>query len=498
MGVVLPHSMGLGGGCLINYYDASTKKATVFDGRETAPLNARADMFHGDPSLARLGPLSVAVPGELRAYWEAHQKYGRLAWKTLFDGAVKIAEEGFRVNDHLANALKVSENIVKTSSLRHFFINPATNEIYKKDEILKRELLAKTLRKLSTSSPKFFYNGKMMKIIVDELRNFGSIITRKDFKSYKVSVYDALTTQLDDMLIYGTMPPGSGVLFAFILKLMSQFKQLFSNAKNNFEQAVLYNHLLVEVFKHTFSRRALLGDRKFDDISEVMRNLTSNEYLKFVKSRIVENRTFEPSYYGDVFMKDDHGTAHVSVIDQFGNAAAVSTTINRYFGSSIVSPSTGILFNNEMDDFSSPNITNEFGVVPTRLNRIAPGKRPMSSMCPSILVNVKSRLPILVVGGAGGTQITTGVASVALRTLLFDDTIKSAIDAPRLHHQLLPDVITYEHNFPQNIIKNLEEIGHKSKMLVGRSSVIVGIHRNQNGKITANSDYRKGGSISGF
>ncbi|RWS12209.1 hypothetical protein B4U79_02983 [Dinothrombium tinctorium] len=498
MGVVEPESMGLGGGCFITYYDAASKKAVVFDGRETAPMNAHVDMFKGNASMSRRGPLSIAIPGELKAYWEAHRRYGRLPWNNLFDSAIEIAEKGFAVSEHLAFTLKQSEQTVKTSQLKGIFINPLTKETYKENEFLKRVDLASTLKRLSVSSPDLFYAGEMGTHLVQELRNNGAVITLEDFKSYNVSIYDAFSTKLDNISVYTTKPPGSGVLFAFILKTMHQLKKLYQNAKHNFKESVLFYHLLIEVFKHSYSRRALLGDPKFDDISEVMRNLTSSKYAEYIASLIHKNRTFSSSYYGNVFVKEDHGTAHVSVIDQYGNAASVGSTINSYFGSSIFSPSTGIIFNNEMDDFSSPHITNDYGVPPTMFNNIAPGKRPFSSMCPSILVDEQSSKPILVIGGSGGTQITTADSIVALRHLIFQDSVKTAIDGPRIHHQLQPNYVSFEENFPQDILSELENIGHKTHLLDGRGSVVVAVAANKDRLITANSDFRKGGSIDGI
>ncbi|KAI1298583.1 Glutathione hydrolase 1 proenzyme [Halotydeus destructor] len=183
-------------------------------------------------------------------------------------------------------------------------------------------------------------------------------------------------------------------------------------------------------------------------------------------------------------------------MDAWGNAVAMSTTVNNYFGSKIMSPSTGIIFNNQMADFSSPNITNCFNLPPSRYNKIAPGKRPFSSMAPSVFIDKITMKPVLVIGATGGTQITSSVAATVLRTLLFGDDIKTAIDAPKVHDQLLPNTTTYESYFPGYLVSDLAARGHlmKKETLTAK---ICAIHI-QDGRVNANADYRKVGSIDGY
>ncbi|RWS19942.1 gamma-glutamyltranspeptidase 1-like protein, partial [Leptotrombidium deliense] len=270
------------------------------------------------------------------------------------------------------------------------FTNPQTNQFYKEGEFFKFPLLAKTLRKIANSSADYFYNGELGEQLVAELREMGAIITMEDLRSYRVNVYDAFESNFDEFKYFGTKLPGSGMMLSFMLKVMSKFKELYPDSKTDEEKSALFYHRIVEVFKHTYAKRALLGDPRFDDVSEVISNLTSDAFVDYIASQIVDNRTFPVSYYGDVFTVNDRGTAHVSVTDKFGNAVAVTSTINGYFGSLLMSPSTGIVWNNEMDDFSSPGITNEYNIPPTKYNHVAPGKRPISSMCPSIFVDRKT------------------------------------------------------------------------------------------------------------
>ncbi|GFS58532.1 glutathione hydrolase 1 proenzyme [Trichonephila inaurata madagascariensis] len=208
------------------------------------------------------------------------------------------------------------------------------------------------------------------------------------------------------------------------------------------EETVKALHRIIETFKFAYARRMELEDSDSEDMKKV------DEYGSFQK-RIDDERTYSPDHYGvNVTVHEDHGTAHVSIIAPNGDAVSVTSTVNAYFGSMVLSPSTGILLNNEMDDFSSPNITNSFDIPPTHKNHVKPGRRPFSSMSPAIITDSNGDVK-LALGGNGGTQITTSIAQIIIRTLWFDEDIKKAIDAPRFHHQLIPNYIEYEERFPK-------------------------------------------------
>nr|P0DPU6.1 RecName: Full=Scoloptoxin SSD20; Flags: Precursor [Scolopendra dehaani] len=190
-------------------------------------------------------------------------------------------------------------------------------------------------------------------------------------------------------------------------------------------------------------------------------------------------------------------TAHISVVSREGDAVVVTTTINYWFGSGLRSPSTGVILNDEMDDFSAHDIQNIYGVPPSKANFIVPGKRPQSSTCPSIFVNEGGDV-VMAIGASGGTRITSSVSLTSMRVLWLGRNIKEAIDEPRLHHQLLPDEIEYEFKFPNEILEKLKAIGHKTKPAGAFGSLVVGIKRMKGGTLTANYDYRRGGSVDGF
>ncbi|KAK3107605.1 hypothetical protein FSP39_018203 [Pinctada imbricata] len=264
------------------------------------------------------------------------------------------------------------------------------------------------------------------------------------------------------------------------------------------DQQLLAYHRIVEAFKFAYAKRTDLGDANFVNVTEIVRNLTSRAYADTIRSEIWDNTTHGTFYYGPTFYdRLTTSTAHLSVLGNDSLAVSVTTTVNLRFGSGVMGHRTGILFNDEMDDFSTPNITNAFGIPPSPANFIKPGKRPLSSMCPMVMVD-KTGVVKMVVGAAGGSRITTSTAFVASKVLLFGDNIKQAIDFPRLHHQLLPPVLQYETNFPKYFVEGLAGKGHNMSEVSPGSSIVNGIVRVGN-RLEANDDYRRpGGHPAGF
>lgn len=498
MGVVIPESLGLGGGLFIVYYKRDENQAWVIDGRETAPAAATADMFAADPKSASKGPLSMGVPGELAAYWEAHKKFGSLSWDQLFEGAIDIASNGFPIHEHLYTAYLKNQLVHNSTLLKKLFTNPATGKFYEINEIMKRPDLVPTFETLAKNGVDEFYRGAMAKTLVNEIREAGGIITEQDFANYKANVYQAVNISLSNgMKLYSNDLPGSGPLLGFMLNTFLELG-IKRNVGQSLEDSVTYYHRFVEIFKHAYAQRTRLEDRSFNRIEPQLKRLLSPEFVKTVAARINDERTYPQTYYSSlVSLAKDQGTSHVSIVDKYGNAASASSTINAYFGGGVMSQSTGIIFNNEMDDFSSPNITNQYGLPPTEFNKIEPGKRPLSSMCPAVIVDESGEVRIAI-GASGGAQITSSVALNIARNQFLGEDLKSTIDAPRIHHQFSPNVIKYESDFPKNILAELQDRGHKVEVITGRSSIVMAVARTADGKLTANSDYRKGGSIDGY
>lgn len=258
----------------------------------------------------------------------------------------------------------------------------------------------------------------------------------------------------------------------------------------------LYHHRLIEAFKHTFYHRSLMGDENYENMTDLVDKLKSDFFVNELRSRIVDSETYPSRYYGSSSGRDSHGTTHLSVFSN-GDAVSLSSTINVYFGSKFAGKHTGIIYNNQMDDFSSPNLVNFFGLEPSETNYIKPGKRPMSSMSPIIILD-KSENIRLVLGASGGSKIITAVAQVAIKNLWLKKNIKDSIDERRVHHQLYPEYAEIELGFDANVKQSLKDKGHQLRCFNYGGSVLQGIALKDNGLIEASCDARKGGQPDGF
>ncbi|XP_059154521.1 glutathione hydrolase 1 proenzyme-like, partial [Physella acuta] len=497
-GLTSAQSMGIGGGFFMTIYNRTTRLSTVIDARETAPAKATADMFAGDRSASAVGRLSIAVPGEIKGYWYAHQKYGRLPWSDLFQPAIKMAAEGFPVPIGLHNALKDGETfLTQEPSLKEVFVNKATGKLFKLGEIMKRPQLAQSLRVIANEGMIAFYNGSLTNDIMQDLQDIGSIITREDLINYKVLEKKPVEITIKDGIKVVSPPaPSGGPVLSFILNVLDGY-YLTPEDVNTVEKRALNYHRMIETFKFAYAKRTALGDDSFIDIAELIHNLTSRDYADSIRKQISDSRTFDYLYYGPTYYSPaTTGTSHLSVLDQDGSAVSVTSTINARFGSQRRGMKTGIIFNDEMDDFSAPNITNEWGIRPSPANFIQPGKRPLSSMCPAIFIDRDGQVS-KVLGAAGGSKITTATAWVAAHILWFGDSIKPAVDSPRLHHQLLPPRIEFETGFNSDIVKRFTTFGHNVTEYPTGKSIVQGINV-VDSRIYPDSDYRKGGVPAGF
>lgn len=498
-GVVNPHSMGLGGGFLMTVYLKENLSSSVIDARETAPLNSSKTMFDGNQTLAREGGLSIAVPGELRGYAEAHKRFGSLPWEELIKPSIQLCTHGFKVSAHLAKHLQeYKDKILSDESLRVEFFNNATNDVYKEGEILKRPNLGITLSEIASKGAEVLYTGDLHEAFLKDIESCGGIITKEDLLGYKPLTKPAVAVEIETpelFTLHTVPPPGSGLILVLILNILRNYNITAKDFKE-IDDAVLMYHRISEAFKFAFAHRSQMGDSAFVNITQLMSNLQSKEYANSLWHEISDKMTHPVKFYKPMMETvNDHGTAQVSVLAENGDAVSVTSSINSHFGSLCLSSSTGIILNNGMDDFASPNITNYFGVPPSPANYISPGKRPLSSMSPTILVNSKGDVH-MVAGGAGGTRIITASALAMIRNLWLGEDIKVATDAPRFHHQLFPNAIQYENKFPQVYLDKLKEYGH-SVQEDQLSSVFLGIVRNGE-KLQTNVDYRKGGSVNGY
>lgn len=504
LGLTDPQSSGIGGGFFMTIYNATTGKATAIDARETAPKKATVNMFDGNPELSLRGPLSIAVPSGVAGVWHAHQKFGSLAWSRLFEPSVKMAREGFPVPYGLALAIEDQKEVLATEpSLREIFVNKKTGKLFREKEIMFRPKLADTLEMIAEEGLTSLATSRLLENILADLKEIDSIITKEDFMNYEVLEKKPIEITLDGSLrVFSPPPPSSGAVLSFMLGILDGYK-LSPKDVESLESKVLTYHRTIEAFKFGYAKRTALGDENFVNVQELVANLTSKAYIDSIRQLITDNSTHDCDYYGPSFYTPKtSGTTHMSVLDQEGSAVSVTSTINGKFGAKLRGPRTGIIWNNEMDDFSAPNITNEFGLRPSEANFIEPGKRPLSSMCPAIVVEPSGEgegypRVRLVTGAAGGSLITSATTWVMEHNLWLGKNIQEAVDMLRLHHQLLPPEVYYEEGFDQAVIQGLKLKGHNFTEFPQGKSIVQGIAVSGDW-IYAASDFRKGGTPDGL
>ncbi|CAF1282486.1 unnamed protein product [Adineta ricciae] len=502
-GVMNAHSMGIGGGCVIVVYSKKRNKAYSLIARERAPLAAHSTMFIGRQNMSMHGGLAIAVPGELRAYKKAYDEFGGgVPWSDLFQPTIQLCRNGFVISPSQAAAIRqIAPFIYEEPSLKELFVkNKATNELYGAGDIIKRPKYADTLEIIAQQGVDTFYTGTLADKIVKEIQDRHGIITKKDLADFQVDFREALSIEMNATLTaFTTHAPSSGPILAFILNILQGYNVHADDLKDK-RTAALFYHRLIEAFKFAYAKRSELSDPSMVNVDELLQNLTSKEYASRIRARIHDYRTYGYEYYGGTWLDTvKPGTAHISVVGPDGDAVSLTSTVNLYFGSKVLGPETGIFYNDQMDDFSTPNTVNYFNVPASPANFIAPGKRPVSSMSPLILVEKHSQRIQQVLGASGGTKITTSIAQVAMLNLWFNENIKDAIDSPRLHSQLLPQEVMAESGFDQDILKLLKQRGHNITCTAYGGSVIQGIEwRDEVNQYWANCDIRKGGAPHGL
>ncbi len=494
MGVVHPQSSGIGGGGFLVAWIAKQKRFVVLDFREQAPRAIGRDFYlrggKADTKLAQVGALAVGVPGEVAGLSRAVKELGKLDFARCTEAAAQLAE-GFPAHKPLRNALEaVRGELPKYPALADILM-PGGKPL-EEGQLVRRPDLARTLRALG-KDPQSFYRGAIAKEIVRSLRAAGGVLTEEDLASYAVKVRTPLETRYRGRRI-ATMPPPSsgGIVIAEALNLLEHERVGALGAGSE-----AFMHLYAEVLKHGFADRARhLGDADF--VSVPVARLSSPGYAAELWKRIGPKPIAQDRYgsgEGGTPPRDG-GTAHLSVVDAEGNAVALTSTVNLYFGSLVIAGSTGILLNDQMDDFSlQPGVPNAFGLVGNAQNAVAPGKRPLSSMSPTIVL--EGDRVRLVVGAAGGPRIITATLQTLLGVLDFGLPLDVAVAAPRLHAQWVPPVLFVEKELPAEVRKGLAARGHEL-VEAPPGAVVNAVAVEPGGARTAASDPRKNGAPAGY
>nr|CAH7726908.1 unnamed protein product [Callosobruchus chinensis] len=458
--------MGLGGGFLLTYYQKSTNEVISLNARETAPEKAHKDMYNGNRFASQLGGLAVAVPGELIGYWTLYNRFGKgLPWADLVQPSIDLCEKGFPVGKFLADSfLENPDKLLGGPVTKELVMNPYTKKAYKAGEIMKRPRLAKTLRIIAKQGGMALHNGVLTEGFVKDVQDRGGILTVEDMKNYKpIWVNPVQTTFTNGHTLYSIPLPGSGAVLSLILNILDSFL-----IRGDFYTPINYQRM-IESFKFAYGARTNLGDSDTPFMRGLIARMLSKDYAKELRSYIYDKNTFDNvAYYGaNTTFEEDHGTAHICVLAPNGDAVAVTSTINGRWGAYLGSPSTGIILNNEMDDFSSPGFQNLYGLPPSPSNFIQPGRRPISSMSPTIILNRKGDV-MMIIGAAGGSKITTSVAQIIVKHLWYGIDLKRAMDEARVHHQLMPNVLLIEDNFKleyEKLLDKIEKIGHNIQFM---------------------------------
>ncbi|MCH2601782.1 MAG: gamma-glutamyltransferase [Pedosphaera sp.] len=464
LGVVNGYNSGIGGGCFVVCRLAD---GTVFtlNGREKAPGRAHRDLYlrngEADPNLSRVGALAVAVPGALMAYAQLSETHGRIPFRKHLLKAAAIAEQGFKIPAAYASTLKGrSFDLKKFPASARIFLDAKGNP-YQAGAVLKQTDLANTYRQVAAHGTDWFYKGPFAKKTAAWMNANDGVLSEADFAQYTITRPAPVQTTYRGYTVYGMPPPSSGGVHVIQILNMLETR----NLKKINPQSADFFHLISESMKLAFADRAhWLGDPAF---AKVPRGLMDKGYARKLAARIHPSQIIEVKSHGippkvteDIF---DKHTTHFSCADSAGNWVAITATINTHFGSKVVIPGTGVLMNNEMDDFAAaPGAPNAFGLLGAEANSVEPGKRPLSSMSPTLVL--KGNQPVLAVGAAGGPTIITQTLLAMVHTLDYGLPLKEALAQPRFHHQWKPDTLRIELKAGQSVLNQLRQRGHQLKL----------------------------------
>ncbi|TKS84508.1 Gamma-glutamyltransferase 5 [Collichthys lucidus] len=479
--VVNPQSMGIGGGSIFTIRNKAGN-VKVYNFRETVPQSFKSNLLNDCPTTFKLstGTQWIGVPGELRGYEAVHKQYGKLPWAKLFEPTIRLAREGNPMPPYLANLLgyPLVKPHVEKSSLCQVFCNK-NKTILGKADTLKFPKLAETMEIIAEQGAEAFYTGKIGQDLIKDIKEAGGTLEMEDLKSFKVRVQDAWKVPLGDSQMYIPPPPAGGALLAFILRLMKAFP-LPASSLDGYQKIQMYHHY-IEAAKFANGQKKSICDPLFND-GKGAEHLIDPSFINHIREMISSNSTHDNIYYNINPSSDRFGTTHVSVLDKDGLAVSATSTINQLFGGAIYSLRTGIILNNELSDFCG------------RADRVRAGEQPPSSMTPVILESKSGGL--LVIGGSGGSLITSAVALSIMNRLWLGMNLRDAIAEPIVFVDSRNN-LNFESKFNETVKDGLKALGHKVGNWPYFVNVVNAVEK-ENGCIVAVSDRRKLGMSAGY
>ena len=490
LAVVLPRAGNIGGGGFMVIYDEDSNDTYSIDYREKAPAASFKDMYldeNGEFDILKstFGFNAIGIPGTVHGFWSVHQRFGSLPWADLIQPSIVLAERGFIMSDYMADTLnKYSEKMSYYDETRNIFLRNYPN--LNKSRLIQNDL-AKTLKRIQKDGVQGFYSGETASLIAKDMKENGGLITKQDLLDYKSVWREPIKGSYRGKTIVTMPPPSSGGIHLIqMLNILENFE--LSNYEHNSYQ---YVSLLSETMKYAYADRSkYLGDPDFFEVP--ISEITAKEYAKSISSSIKELGVLPSSEIspGMYINPESIETTHFSIADKFGNVISNTYTINSAFGSGVTIKGTGILMNNEMDDFSGqPGVPNQFGLLGGVANEIEPAKRPLSSMTPTIVFDEGE--PFLAIGSPGGSRIITAVLQIILNVVDFEQSLEKATGSKRIHHQWYPDDIDIEENYDQ--LNQLIDLGYEVDIIdtaTCTQSIMIG-----NGEFIGVSDLRRPDSL---
>jgi len=498
VGVVGMYHSGIGGG---GFMLVRAPKGTYefIDFRETAPAAASEGMFKNNEQASEIGGLAAGVPGEIRGLHYLHRNYGVLPWATVIMPAVKVARDGWKVNEDLIKYMTSATATAKGTPAENFLVKDPQfakdfapqGRLLKLNEIITRKRYANTLETIARKGPDAFYSGPIAQATIRALRARNGIMTMDDLKKYTVAIRKPSTiTYRDYKLTACSAPSGGGVALAS-LKILEGYSQL-GNPKN----INLATHYVDESMKFAYGMRAEMGDPTFvKGLDQFQKQILSAKTAAEIRGKISDSKTYNVSYYNPKGLEslETPGTSHIVAADKSGLAITVTTTINLLFGAKLVVPETGIMMNNEMNDFSIPGTSNAFGFIPSPSNFIRPGKRPLSSIAPVIVEHLNATVNAfyVAVGAAGGSRIITATIQNLVHILDGGLTTAEALAKPRIHNQLVPAEVSFEYAFNNATTAFMKDLGANVTWVAPGGSTAQALRLLENGTFEAAGEPRQ-------